>query len=62
VFIVGTTIGLGAIVAGEIGRPVPNYSPLWGLVLAAAGFPVYAVWRRLSATPPVPAEEPRPAA
>jgi basic amino acid/polyamine antiporter, APA family len=60
VFIIGTTLGLGAIVMGEIARPIPNYSPLWGLVLAAAGFPVYAVWRRLVA-PPVPAEVPRPA-
>jgi APA family basic amino acid/polyamine antiporter len=46
VFIVGTAVGLAAIVAGEIDRPVPNYSPLWGLLLAAAGFPVYALWRK----------------
>jgi APA family basic amino acid/polyamine antiporter len=45
VFLVGTLAGLVAIVAGEIGRPVPNYAPLWGLVLAGAGFPVYRVWR-----------------
>jgi APA family basic amino acid/polyamine antiporter len=49
VFIVGTTVGLGAIVAGEIARPVPNYSPLWGLAVAAAGLPVYLAWRRLTA-------------
>ena len=44
-FILGTAAGLIAIVAQEIDRPVPNYSPLWGLLIAAAGFPVYAVWR-----------------
>ena len=58
VFILGTGAGLIAIVAGEIDRPVPNYSPLWGLLIAAAGFPVYAVWRRLRTAPPVPAEIP----
>ena len=46
VFIVGTLAGLVAIVAGEVTQPVPNYSPLAGLVIAAAGFPVYALWRR----------------
>jgi basic amino acid/polyamine antiporter, APA family len=51
VFLVGTLFGLIAIVWGEIGREVPNYAPLWGLVIAAAGFPVYAVWRRV--VPPV---------
>jgi len=45
-------------VASEVNRPVPNYSPLWGLLIAAAGFPVYAVWRRLRTSPPVPAEVP----
>ena len=58
VFILGTAAGLIAIVAQEIGRPVPNYSPLWGLLIAAAGFPVYAVWRRFATSPPVPEEEP----
>jgi basic amino acid/polyamine antiporter, APA family len=48
VFLLGTAAGLLAIVQGEISRPVPNYAPLWGLVIAAAGFPVYAVWRRLA--------------
>jgi len=57
VFIVGTGVGLVAIVAGEIDRPVPNYSPLWGLLIAAAGFPVYAAWRRVATSPPVPAEQ-----
>jgi len=57
VFILGTGVGLVAIVAGEIDRPVPNYSPLWGLLIAAAGFPVYAAWRRVATSPPVPAEQ-----
>src|SRR6185436_20986596 len=47
-FLVGTLAGLVAIVWGEIGRPVPNYSPLWGLVVALVGFPVHAAWRRLA--------------
>ena len=46
VFLVGTLAGLGAIVWGEIAQAVPNYSPVWGLLLAAAGFPAYALWRR----------------
>jgi basic amino acid/polyamine antiporter, APA family len=46
VFIVGTVAGLAAIVAGEVTQAVPNYSPLVGLLIAAAGFPVYALWRR----------------
>jgi amino acid transporter len=45
VFLVGTVMGLVAIVLGEIARPVPNYSPLWGLLIAAAGAPVYGLWR-----------------
>jgi amino acid transporter len=48
VFLAGTFAGLVAIVWGEIGRPVPNYSPLWGLVVALAGFPVHAAWRRFA--------------
>ena len=59
VFLVGTLVGLVAIVWGEIDRPVPNYSPLWGLLIAAAGFPVYAVWRRVGdVRHPCPAEQP----
>ena len=53
-FLAGTTVGLVAIVAGEVGRPVPNYAPLWGLLLAAAGFPVYRLWRAASAAAPAP--------
>jgi basic amino acid/polyamine antiporter, APA family len=52
VFIVGTLAGLIAIVAGEVSQPVPNYSPLAGLVIAAVGFPVYALWRRGRAPAP----------
>ncbi|PYQ07245.1 MAG: hypothetical protein DMF82_04265 [Acidobacteria bacterium] len=48
VFLGGTFAGLVAIVWGEIDRPLPNYSPLWGLLIAAAGFPVYWAWRRLT--------------
>jgi APA family basic amino acid/polyamine antiporter len=55
VFIVGTLAGLGAIVAGEVALPTPNYSPLWGLLIAAAGLPVYAIWRRRAAPPTAPA-------
>jgi APA family basic amino acid/polyamine antiporter len=45
-FLAGTLVGLVAIVYGELARPVPNYSPLVGLAIAAAGFPVYYLWRR----------------
>jgi APA family basic amino acid/polyamine antiporter len=51
-FIVGTLVGLVAIVRGEIARDVPNYSPLWGLAIAACGWPVYWTWRRLSPAKP----------
>jgi APA family basic amino acid/polyamine antiporter len=46
VFLVGTLAGLVAIVGGEIDQAVPNYAPVFGLLLAAAGFPVYALWSR----------------
>ena len=45
-FLAGTLVGLVAIVLGELDRAVPNRSPLYGLLIAAAGFPVYALWRR----------------
>ena len=47
-FLVGTLMGLAAIVWGEIGQSTPNYSPVWGLLIAAAGFPAHALWRRTS--------------
>ena len=28
------------------------------LLIATAGFPVYAIWRRFATSPPVPEEEP----
>jgi basic amino acid/polyamine antiporter, APA family len=46
VFIIGSALGLVAIVWGEVGRTEPNYSPLIGLLIAAAGFPAFAIWRR----------------
>ena len=53
-FLAGTVAGLVAIVGGEVGRETPNYAPLWGLLLAAAGFPVYRIWRAASAAAPAP--------
>ena len=56
-FLLGTVVGLAAIVWGEVTKtkivdkqviPIPNYSPLWGLLIAVAGFPVYWVWRRIA--------------
>jgi APA family basic amino acid/polyamine antiporter len=45
-FVIGTAVGLTAIVWGEI--TVGNYSPLYGLAIAAAGFPVHRLWTRLT--------------
>jgi len=47
VFLVGTLAGLSAIVWGE--WRAGNRSPVYGLLLSALGFPVYAVWKRLRA-------------
>ena len=47
-FVVGTIVGLTAIVWGQI--QVGNFSPLYGLAIAVAGFPAYHVWRRLKRT------------
>jgi amino acid transporter len=44
-FMVGTVIGLSAIVWGQI--KVGNFSPIYGLGIAAAGFPVHHLWKRL---------------
>ncbi len=44
-FIAGTIIGLTAIVWGQVN--VGNYSPIYGLLIAAAGFPMYHLWQRL---------------
>ena len=43
-FVLGTVIGVTAIVWGEI--QAGNYSPIYGLGIAAAGFPVHHVWKR----------------
>jgi APA family basic amino acid/polyamine antiporter len=45
-FIAGTLVGLTAIVWGEI--KVGNYSPVYGLGIALAGFPVFRVWKRVN--------------
>jgi APA family basic amino acid/polyamine antiporter len=45
-FMIGTLVGLTAIVWGEI--EVGNYSPVYGLAIAAAGFPVHHLWKRLT--------------
>jgi amino acid transporter len=47
-FIVGTIAGVSAIVWGEI--QVRNFSPIYGLAIAAAGFPVHHLWKRLKRT------------
>ena len=44
-FILGTVVGLAAIVWGQI--QVGNYAPIYGLGIAAAGFPVHHLWKRL---------------
>jgi len=45
VFVIGTIVGLSAIVWGQI--QVGKFSPLYGLAIAAAGFPVHYLWKRL---------------
>jgi len=47
-FVLGTVVGVSAIVWGEI--QVGNFSPIYGLVIAAAGFPVHHLWKRLKRT------------
>ncbi|MDP9177759.1 MAG: amino acid permease [Gemmatimonadota bacterium] len=44
-FVLGTVVGLSAIVWGEI--QVGNFSPIYGLGIAAAGFPAHHLWKRL---------------
>src|SRR2546430_14045565 len=48
-FVLGTVVGLSAIVWGEI--QVGNFSPIYGLGIAAAGFPVPYLWERLQRRP-----------
>jgi APA family basic amino acid/polyamine antiporter len=49
IFVVGTLIGLGTIVWGE--WIDGNRSPVYGLLIAAAGFPIYALYRRVVPAP-----------
>jgi basic amino acid/polyamine antiporter, APA family len=48
-FILGTVVGLSAIVWGQI--QVHNFSPVYGLAIAVAGFPVHHLWKRLKRSP-----------
>ena len=50
-FLAGTSFALVSIVRGGLLRAVPDYSPLIGLLIAAAGFPVYRGWRSRCETP-----------
>jgi amino acid transporter len=50
-FIMGTLLGLGTIVWGEWGSG--NRSPVYGLLLAASGFPIYAIFKKRFRTHPV---------
>ena len=47
-FVIGAVVGVSAIVWGEI--QVGNFSPIYGLLIAAAGFPVHHLWKRLTRT------------
>lgn len=47
-FVIGTVIGLSAIVWGQV--QVGNFSPIYGLGIAAAGFPIYHLWQRIKRT------------
>jgi amino acid transporter len=44
-FVCGTVVGLSAIVWGAL--QAGNVSPIYGLGIAVAGFPVYYAWKRL---------------
>ena len=44
-FIVGTIVGLSAIIGGQM--QVGNFSPIYGLGIALAGFPAHQLWKRL---------------
>lgn len=47
-FVIGTLVGVSAIVWGEI--QVGNFAPIYGLAIALAGFPVYQLWERMKRT------------
>jgi APA family basic amino acid/polyamine antiporter len=44
-FVLGTVVGVSAIVWGQI--QVGNFSPIYGLAIALAGFPAHHLWKRL---------------
>jgi APA family basic amino acid/polyamine antiporter len=48
-FILGTVVGLSAIVWGQV--QVGNFAPIYGLAIAAAGFPVHHLWKRFKRSP-----------
>jgi basic amino acid/polyamine antiporter, APA family len=48
-FVFGTVIGVTAIVWGQF--EAGNYSPIYGLCIAAAGFPAHHVWKRWGSRP-----------
>jgi len=48
-FVLGTVVGVSAIVWGQI--RVGNFSPIYGLAIAAAGFPAHHLWKRLKRSP-----------
>ena len=48
-FVSGTVVGVSAIVWGQI--QLGNLSPIYGLGIAAAGFPVHYLWKRLKRSP-----------
>ncbi|HMG18801.1 MAG TPA: amino acid permease [Gemmatimonadales bacterium] len=48
-FVFGTVVGLSAIVWGQV--QVGNFSPIYGLAIAAAGFPVHHLWKRFKRSP-----------
>jgi APA family basic amino acid/polyamine antiporter len=51
VFVVGTTVGLVAIVWSRI-ELQGDYAPLAGLGVACLGFPIYYIWRALTGRRP----------
>lgn len=47
-FVAGTVVGVSAIVWGQF--QIGNFSPIYGLLIALAGFPVHQLWKRLKGT------------
>jgi amino acid transporter len=52
VFVAGTSVSLAVIVGNACWKK--DYSPLVGLAIVIAGFPVYWIWRRCSRYNPLP--------